>query len=755
MANTPAQPTSTAPVLEHICLFTHDLKRKHKRWQDGRLKFHAFNQRVMVYDERGNFVGDAHWREDYDFGEGEELQLERGGTIVQVCECVGRRDQDLSELLDKRALDKSQRAAQVAARTPAASAAGLGSRPVVRQVPADHSQQLRHRPLGQLLGTPTGHHGRAVVPSESPFEQRHREAEDTPPAAKRPRREASPPSKAGYAQNLFGTKLCLSSQPRSSALTWPSQSRPVQPTAPAARPTSHLEGPSEVDAGRPGPPPKGGKGLERPTGGRVRPAAEPRDVIELDEDTADARHRHTERPLEDVTELEIPAKDRPQSRKTRPIQPTVPAARPASHAERSPDKGLETPARDRLQPAAKPKHIIELDKEDAEGALSARHAKRPLKDGNELERPAKTRARPAAEPRDVVQLDKQHTGDSRLPSHAERPPEGAKRLQRPAKDRTRPAAEPRYAVEVELDKENTSVSRSTGRAEPLSEGNDEGLQRPVGNRARPATKPRRVVELDQESPASARQKPPRPPQRTPPEPRPAGRPERPPEGRARPAVEPASVAERGGEAAADAQPRTELQIKPRRKHGLLMLSSRAEPLSPPPPPPPPAPEPAPAPAAARPEAQPPPPRREPRRTPSAAAPGEAPSAAREAAQAAIEKPTGVSTTTGPWSRREAHDLLGMGRPGGWDKSYYPSSQLAACTLHISRHKRAEKQHCQYHRAHNAKSGPFPRYLCVRSVSYPFMGFRVLKKKKSCTKGLVLLAPLEREKSPCHPIKSYL
>ncbi|KAL8407488.1 hypothetical protein RB594_006349 [Gaeumannomyces avenae] len=416
MANTPAQPTSTAPVLEHICLFTHDLKRKHKRWQDGRLKFHAFNQRVMVYDERGNFVGDAHWREDCDFGEGEELQLERGGTIVQVCECVGRRDQDLSGLLDKRALDKSQRAAQVAARTPAASAAGLGSRPVVRQVPADHSQQLRHRPLGQLLGTPTGHHGRAVVPSESPFEQRHRETEDTPPAAKRPRREASPPSKAGYAQNLFGTKLCLSSQPRSSALTWPSQSRPAQPTAPAARPTSHLEGPSEVDAGHLGPPPKGGKGLERPTGGRVRPAAEPWDVMELDEDIADAWHCLTEQP--------------------------------------------------------------------------------------------------------------------------------------------------------------------------------------VGNRARPATKPRQG-------------------------------------------------AERGGEAAADAQPRTELQIKPRRNHGLLMLSSRAEP--------------------------PPPPPREPRRVARDPLGAAGPVielatavAAREEA-AAIEKPTGVSTTTGPWSRREAHDLLGMGRPGGWDK----------------------------------------------------------------------------------------
>ncbi|KAJ4402154.1 hypothetical protein N0V85_005366 [Neurospora sp. IMI 360204] len=81
---------STAPVLEFLCLFTHDLKRKQKRWQDGRLKYHTFNRRVMVYDDRGNHVGDMHWRRDWDFDEGEEIELERGGVIVQVAECVAR-----------------------------------------------------------------------------------------------------------------------------------------------------------------------------------------------------------------------------------------------------------------------------------------------------------------------------------------------------------------------------------------------------------------------------------------------------------------------------------------------------------------------------------------------------------------------------------------------------------------------------------------------------------------------------------------
>ncbi|KAI8231079.1 hypothetical protein K4K54_000297 [Colletotrichum sp. SAR 10_86] len=96
---------ASAPVHEFICLFTHDLKRKQKRWQDGRLKFHTFNKRIMVYDERGNFIGDMHWNEDFAFGEGEEFNLERGAVIVQVAECIGTKDQDLTDLLDKRARD--------------------------------------------------------------------------------------------------------------------------------------------------------------------------------------------------------------------------------------------------------------------------------------------------------------------------------------------------------------------------------------------------------------------------------------------------------------------------------------------------------------------------------------------------------------------------------------------------------------------------------------------------------------------------
>ncbi|KAM7213168.1 Protein of unknown function (DUF2439) domain containing protein, partial [Rhypophila decipiens] len=204
---------SSATVLEFVCLFTHDLRRKQKRWQDGRLKYHTFNKRVMVYDDRGNFVGDMYWRRNWEFDEGEEIELERGGVIVQVAECVGRQNQDLSELIDKRQKEKEQRAAA----RPAAHPVPMHTPLSINRTPGaqrDHFQ-TRYRPLNQLLGTPTGHHGRALVPTESPYEQRHAadrtpDEESSSRAQKRRRYDGMPSSKQGYAQALFGAPLTLS-----------------------------------------------------------------------------------------------------------------------------------------------------------------------------------------------------------------------------------------------------------------------------------------------------------------------------------------------------------------------------------------------------------------------------------------------------------------------------------------------------------------------------------------------------------------
>lgn len=213
-------PPSAAAVLEYTCLFTHDLRRKQKRWQDGRLKYHAFNKRVMVYDERGNFVGDMHWRHDFALDEGEEIELERGGVIVQVSSLVSREETDLSELLDKRVKEKEQRHLQKLARSPAPTAVLPQPGPRPLGMPPDHFQ-LRHRPLHQVIGTPTGHHGKALVPKESPFERRQDAAAAATEtlderAAKRRKHEDPPPSKSGYSTALFGQSLTLSATPASS-----------------------------------------------------------------------------------------------------------------------------------------------------------------------------------------------------------------------------------------------------------------------------------------------------------------------------------------------------------------------------------------------------------------------------------------------------------------------------------------------------------------------------------------------------------
>ncbi|RYP06675.1 hypothetical protein DL764_003021 [Monosporascus ibericus] len=223
--------SSSALVLEFVCLFTHDLRRKQKRWQDGRLKYHTFNKRVMVYDERGNFVGDTHWREDFEFGDGEELELERGGTIVQVAECTGSRDQDLSELIDKRAQEKIQRQSAAVTRRHPTLEPAAPQPPLAAAAAASPHFQLRHRPLHHLIGTPTGHHGRAHIPPESPYEQRRQQLEQSPQnntnrPAKRRKRDVSPPSKSGYAQSLFGVTLTLSGRPMSPA---PVRHKPAKP----------------------------------------------------------------------------------------------------------------------------------------------------------------------------------------------------------------------------------------------------------------------------------------------------------------------------------------------------------------------------------------------------------------------------------------------------------------------------------------------------------------------------------------------
>ncbi|OAA42001.1 hypothetical protein BBO_05360 [Beauveria brongniartii RCEF 3172] len=212
-------PPSTATVYDFICLFTHDLRRKQKRWQDGKLKYHTFNKKVVVYDDRGHFVGESHWDQEGDLAPGDELSLDRGMALVKVEDCTGEKQQDLTELLDKRAREVEKRRQIAAAKSrpaPRSSAAG-GAQP---------QPQRPHLPLSSLVQSP-GPIGRAAISAHSPFEARQQklhqnqrptaDAQPTvaerPPLAKKRRTSPSPPSKAGFARNLFGTTLSLSSCP--------------------------------------------------------------------------------------------------------------------------------------------------------------------------------------------------------------------------------------------------------------------------------------------------------------------------------------------------------------------------------------------------------------------------------------------------------------------------------------------------------------------------------------------------------------
>ncbi|KEF61615.1 uncharacterized protein A1O9_03183 [Exophiala aquamarina CBS 119918] len=140
---------NTAPVHEYRCLYTRDLHKKAKKWHDGSLRFHTFNHRVMVYDDSKNYIGDLHYREEEAFGEGVEIQLDRG-VIVEVGELSGQTETDLAPILNRQQPDK----------------------------PTQHSKQRltqapRHpKSLLEVLGPSQSHLGRSRLPLQSPYEHR-------------------------------------------------------------------------------------------------------------------------------------------------------------------------------------------------------------------------------------------------------------------------------------------------------------------------------------------------------------------------------------------------------------------------------------------------------------------------------------------------------------------------------------------------------------------------------------------------------
>ena len=157
---------NTAPVLDFRCLYSYDLRRKQKRWQDGLLRFHTFNKRIMVYDVPRNYIGDTHWRDESVIGDGDEFELDRG-VLIQVGEATGSMEQDLTGLLEKRKKPRDVVPGQASSSPVGDTSTTAMASPAVAQ-----TSLLKPKSLNALLGTPKGPIGRASLSKKSPHEMR-------------------------------------------------------------------------------------------------------------------------------------------------------------------------------------------------------------------------------------------------------------------------------------------------------------------------------------------------------------------------------------------------------------------------------------------------------------------------------------------------------------------------------------------------------------------------------------------------------
>ncbi len=119
--------------------------------------------------------------------------------LVEVGELLERHEQDLGQLMESVTAGKSTRRASMAPERGGTPAGARFATPApVRRQPS-HASSGTSRPLSSLLGTPSGHHGRALLPITSPFEDRQnvmRQASETPePTNKRRKIDAVPPRK--------------------------------------------------------------------------------------------------------------------------------------------------------------------------------------------------------------------------------------------------------------------------------------------------------------------------------------------------------------------------------------------------------------------------------------------------------------------------------------------------------------------------------------------------------------------------------
>ncbi|KAF8543273.1 hypothetical protein BDD12DRAFT_246554 [Trichophaea hybrida] len=169
-----AHSSQTAPIKEFRVMWTQQKKQKLKKWHDGTLRFHTFNNRMLLYDEGRTLITDKYLKPGTIIDEGDEVEFEQHlATIEEFLKTV---IQDLTPVFAPAVQRQQQRAAIAArnamspARTPAqrmniATPASRMSVPTPRipgpQTPMRPPQTLRtpqtYRPMN---------HGASSIPPQ-------------------------------------------------------------------------------------------------------------------------------------------------------------------------------------------------------------------------------------------------------------------------------------------------------------------------------------------------------------------------------------------------------------------------------------------------------------------------------------------------------------------------------------------------------------------------------------------------------------
>ena len=162
---------NTAPVHEFRCLYTHDVRKKSKKWQDGRVKYHTFNKRVMLYDDFQTFIGDTHWKENGELQPGDSVTLDIG-VLIELEELMVTTQTDLAPLWEKDKNKQQQQEKTSVPRTTVNARATVG--PVITARAGAEGTKQKHRSLNALLSKSNGSsmYGKALLAAQSPYEAR-------------------------------------------------------------------------------------------------------------------------------------------------------------------------------------------------------------------------------------------------------------------------------------------------------------------------------------------------------------------------------------------------------------------------------------------------------------------------------------------------------------------------------------------------------------------------------------------------------